>query len=376
MEFELSEEQALLRDTVRSALTNAYDVEKLRAVTDTDLGWSRDVWRSLAEIGILGLVFREEDGGMGAGPEELSVVMTEIGASLAPEPLLGSVVVPGSLVARTADDTTRSEIVDGLSSGARLLAFAHNENRDRWPHAAVLTDGAATTATDGTITGVKTLVDHGDVADTFVVSAREADGTVGLYLVPADADGVTVTPYRTHDRRRGAQVEFTGTPGTRLGEGDASQAITEVEIAAQSALCAEAVGAMSRALDLTTEYLKARKQFGVPLSTFQALSHRAADMYVQVELARSMSTYLTASLADGDYDPITASRAKLQICRSGRHVGQEAIQMHGGIGMTAEYPVGHYASRLTAISHTLGDADAHLAKLTGSVAEWKMVTVG
>ncbi|GAC80525.1 Acyl-CoA dehydrogenase [Gordonia malaquae] len=371
MEFDLSEEQVMLRDTVRDVLTSTYDVETLRSVTDTDLGWSRDVWNSLAEIGILGLVFSEDDGGMGAGPEELSVVMGELGASLAPEPLLGSVIVPGMLVARTADDATRADVIGGLSSGERLLAFAHTEPGDRWPHTAV-----TTTAVDGNLTGTKTLVDHGDVADTFVVSARESDGTIGLYLVAADADGLARTAYRTHDRRRGAQIELTGAAGTRLGSGDASQVISDVEVATQSALCAEAVGAMTRALQLTVEYLKTRKQFGVPLATFQALTHRAADMYVSNELAQSMSTYFTAALADGDYDPIIASRAKLQICRSGRHVGQEAIQMHGGIGMTAEYPVGHYVSRLTAISHTLGDADSHLARLSGSVSEWDMVTVG
>ncbi|GEE01355.1 acyl-CoA dehydrogenase [Gordonia spumicola] len=369
MEFDLSEEQVMLRDTVRDVLTSHYDVETLRSVTDTDVGWSPDVWRSLAEIGILGLVFSEDDGGMGAGHEELSVVMGELGASLAPEPLLGSVVVPGLLVSRTADAATRADIIGGLSAGERMLAFAHTEPRDRWPHAAV-----ATTAVDGRLTGTKTLVDHGDVADTFVVSAREQDGAIGLYLVAAD--DVTRTAYRTHDRRRGAQIELADTPGTRLGDGDASQVIADVEVATQSALCAEAVGAMTRALALTVDYLKTRKQFGVPLATFQALTHRAADMYVSNELAQSMSTYLTASLADGDYDPVTASRAKLQICRSGRHIGQEAIQMHGGIGMTAEYPVGHYVSRLTAISHTLGDADAHLARLSGRVSEYDMVTVG
>ncbi|MGO3326221.1 acyl-CoA dehydrogenase family protein [Gordonia sp. (in: high G+C Gram-positive bacteria)] len=375
MEFDLSEEQVMLRDTVRDVLTSTYDVEKLREVTDTDLGWSREVWRSLAEIGILGLVFDEADGGMGAGPEELSVVMEELGASLAPEPLLGSVIVPGLLVARTADDATRAEIIAGLSSGERMLAFAHTEPGDRWPHTAV-----ATTAADGALTGTKTLVDHGDCADTFVVSAREPDDTIALYLIAADADGLTRTAYRTHDRRRGAQLELSGTPGIRLDGGaagaGAAQAIADVEVATQSALCAEAVGAMTRALDMTTDYLKSRKQFGVPLATFQALSHRAADMFVSAELARSMSTYFTASLADGDYDPITASRARLQVDRSGRHVGQEAVQMHGGIGMTAEYPVGHYVSRLTAISHTLGDAAAHLTRLSGSVADWEMVTVG
>jgi len=370
MDFELSDEQAMLRDTVREVLTRTYDVETLRRVTDTDRGWSDDVWKALAEIGILGLVFTEEDGGVGGGPEELTAVLTEFGAALAPEPFLDSVVVPGLLVARTADEQVRAEVLGGLAAGERLLAFAHQEKHDRWPAAAV-----AVSADGSSISGTKSLVPHGDCADTFVVSARDADGTVGLYLVAADADGVTRTGYRTHDRRRGAQVVFDGAAAQRLGSGDATPLITEIETLAQVGLCAEALGAMSRSLEMTTEYLRSRKQFGVPLATFQALTHRAADMYVQLELARSLTLFGTAALSEGRTDPLIASRAKLQTCRSARWIGQEAIQMHGGIGMTAEYPIAHYVSRLTAISHTLGDADAHLDAITAQVQDWEMVTV-
>ncbi|EGD53829.1 acyl-CoA dehydrogenase family protein [Gordonia neofelifaecis] len=371
MEFELSEEQVMLRDTVREVLAKKYDIETLRAVTDTELGWSRDVWNALAEIGILGLVFDEADGGAGAGPEELAPVMGEIGAAIAPEPFLDAVVVPGLLVARTAADDVRAEIIGGLSSGERLLAFAHHEHGDRWPSYAVAT------TFDGTgLTGTKSLVAAGDCADTLVVSARDGSGEIGLYLVDANGTGVSRTGYRTHDRRRGAQIVFDGAPATRLGTGDASGVIGDVEVLTQAALCAEAVGAMRASLDMTTEYLKSRKQFGVPLSTFQALTHRAADMYVSLELASSLSVYATAALAEGRVDPIIASRVKLQTCRSGRHIGQESIQMHGGIGMTAEYPVAHYVSRLTAIGHTLGDADSHLQRLSASVGDWDMVTVG
>jgi alkylation response protein AidB-like acyl-CoA dehydrogenase len=370
MDFELSDEQTMLRDTVREVLTRKYDVETLRSVTDTELGWDKGVWKSLADIGILGLTFPEADGGMGAGPVEFTSVMTEIGRSLAPEPYLDSVLVPGSLVGATADDATRAEILGGLASGEILAAFAHLEAGDRWPGAKV-----ATTATDGKLNGTKVLVGHGDCADKLVVSARTDDG-IGLLLIDADADGVTRTPYRTHDRRRGAQIEFADAVATRLGTGDASEVIANAEVGIQTALCAEAVGAMERALDLTVDYLKTRKQFGVTLSQFQTLTQRAADMYTQLELARSMSLYATTALADGICDPIIASRAKLQICRSGRLIGQEAIQMHGGIGMTAEYPVGHYVSRLTAISHTLGDAQDHVAKLAASINDWDMITVG
>ncbi|MCR5977458.1 acyl-CoA dehydrogenase [Gordonia jinghuaiqii] len=370
MDFELSEEQGMLRDTVREVLTKTYDVETLRKVTDTDLGWSEKVWKSLAEIGILGLTFPESEGGMDAGPVEFTSVMTELGRALAPEPYLDSVLVPGSLLA-IADDETRAELRGGLASGELLMAFAHTEAGDRWPEAKVETTATA----EGVLNGTKTLVGHGDCAHKLIVSAR-VDGEVGLFLIDADSQGVTRTPYRTHDRRRGAEFTFNDAQATRLGTGDASQLIADAEVGIQTALCAEAVGAMERSLDLTVEYLKSRKQFGVPLSTFQALTHRAADMYVQLELARSMNLYATTALSDGIADPAIASRAKLQICRSARLVGQEAIQMHGGIGMTAEYPIAHYVSRLTAISHTLGDASDHLTRLAADLDSYEMLTVG
>lgn len=369
MDFELTEEQQMLRDTVGDMLSKAYDVEKLREVTDTERGWSEDVWKSLADIGILGLTFAEDAGGVGAGPVEVGAVMTEIGRALSPEPLLDSVIVPGMLL-DIADDETADPLREQLASGSLLMAFAHQEAGDRWPAAAI-----ATTASGSSLSGTKTLVAHGDCANKLIVSAREGD-TVGLYLVDADADGVTRTPYRTQDRRRGAQISFDGAQATRLGDGDAAEAIARTEIAIQAALCAEAVGAMGKALDLTVDYLKTRKQFGVTLSTFEALTHRAADMYVLLELARSMSEYATYSLADGVADSMVASRAKLQICRSARTIGQEAIQMHGGIGMTAEYPVGHYVARLVAISHTLGGAADHLGRLSANVGSYDMVTVG
>lgn len=370
MDFELSDEQTMLRDTVREVLTRKYDVETLRKVTDTELGWDSGVWKSLAEIGILGLTFPEADGGMGAGPVEFASVMTEIGRANAPEPYLDSVLIPGSLIQVTADDATRAELLGGLAGGELLMAFAHLEPGDRWPGAKV-----ATTATGDKLNGTKTLVGHGDCAHKLVVSARTDDG-VGLFLIDADGEGVTRTAYRTSDRRRGAEFVFTDAPAQRLGSGDATSLIADAEVGVQTALCAEAVGAMERALDLTVEYLKTRKQFGVTLSTFQTLTQRAADLYVLLELARSMSLYATTALASGICDPAIASRAKLQISRSGRGIGQEAVQMHGGIGMTAEYPVGHYLSRLTAISHTLGGADDHLSTLARTVGDYDMVMVG
>jgi alkylation response protein AidB-like acyl-CoA dehydrogenase len=213
------------------------------------------------------------------------------------------------------------------------------------------------------------------LTDTLVVSAALPGGGTGLFLVDTAAGGTAVTrhKYATFDGQRGAQIDLDKAPAEPLGEAvDASSAIRDAIVGIQSALCSEALGAMEEALRLTTDYLKTRKQFGVTLNKFQALTQRAADMYVSLELARSMSLYAAMSIADGNFDPVIASRAKLQIGRSGRHIAQEAIQLHGGIGMTAEYPVGHYAARLTAIEHTLGSSQDHLQALIDRVGDYDL----
>lgn len=371
MDFELTDEQGMLRDTVRELLARSYDPESRLKTLDTELGWSREVWAQLAELGVLGLSFAEEDGGVGAGPVETMVVMEEFGRRLAPEPLLDAVLLPGGLIAAAGTVAQRQRVLPQVAAGDSLLAFAHAEPGSRWP-ATELTTVAAAEGDGYRITGLKNPVPHGDCADLLVVSATLPDGGTGLFLVVADA--AARTPYRTFDGLRGAQLEFDGAAAELLGEpGDASGAIADGITFAQASLCAESVGAMAEALRLTTEYLKTRKQFGVTLSKFQTLTQRAASMYVSLELARSMSLYASASLADGDPDPVVASRARLQVSRSGRHIGQEAIQMHGGIGVTAEYPVGHYAARLTAIERTFGGAFEHLAVLTEQVGQYGLV---
>jgi hypothetical protein len=214
----------------------------------------------------------------------------------------------------------------------------------------------------------------GDCANTLVVSAKLPDDGIGLFLV--DGEAVSRQPYRTFDGQRGAQIDLDQAPGEPLGDAvDASAAIRNGVVRIQSALCAEAVGAMEEALRLTTDYLKTRKQFGVTLDKFQTLTQRAADMYVSLELARSMNLYAAMSIADGNLDPVVAARAKLQIGRSGRHIAQESIQLHGGIGMTAEYPVGHYAARLTAIERTLGSSQDQLHVLIDQVGDYDVVTL-
>ncbi|MEU1430006.1 acyl-CoA dehydrogenase family protein [Nocardia sp. NPDC005746] len=373
MDFELTDEQVMLRDTVRDLLGRAYDPETRLKVIDTELGWNRDVWRQLAELGVLGLPFDEEDGGVGAGPVETMVVMEEIGRRNAPEPYLDAVLVPGGLIARGGTAEQRQRVLPALTGGETLLAFAHDEPGVRWPAAELSTTAVA----DGDgyrITGVKNPVPHGDCADQLVVSAALPGGGVGLFLLAADAEGVTRTPFRTFDGRRGAQLEFASAAAEPLGEGgDAQPVIDAVTLAAQASLCAESLGAMEEALRLSTDYLKTRKQFGVTLSKFQTLTQRAANMYVSLELARSMSLYATAAVADGSADRVAASRARLQVGRSARHIGQESVQMHGGIGITTEYPVSHYVARLTAIARTLGGDLEHLRVLSDRVGEYGLV---
>ncbi|MCG5434017.1 acyl-CoA dehydrogenase family protein [Mycobacterium sp. MYCO198283] len=367
MDFNLTEEQALLRDTTRDLL-RSYDHETRLKVIDTELGWSRDVWSQLAEIGLLQLAYDTTE----AGAIEVAVIATELGRRLAPEPFVDAALTPGALIAEAGDDQQRA-LLDEVAAGQRLLAFAHAEPAARYPYAAVST--TATRRGDAwTLSGRKHPVPAGDSADTVVVSAALPDGGTGLFLV--EAADVRRTPFRTFDSRRGAQLDFADTPAQPLGTGgDASDVIAGAVIRTQSALCAESLGAMEEALRLTTDYLKARKQFGVTLNKFQTLTQRAADMYVSLEMARSMNLYAAMSIAGGIVDPAIASRAKLQIGRAARHIGQEAIQLHGGIGVTAEYPVGHYVARLTAIEQTLGSSNDHLHVLVEGLSDYGVVAL-
>jgi alkylation response protein AidB-like acyl-CoA dehydrogenase len=366
MDFQLSDEQVLLRDTTRDLLSRTYDPESRNKIIDTDLGWSREVWSQLADTGILGLGFDPDE----AGQIEIMVVLAEIGRRLAPEPVVHAALAPGALIAELGSEAQQQQL-DEVAAGQRLLAFAHLEPGHRKPTAGVTTQ-AVQQGNSWTLSGQKNPVLAGDCADTLVVSAALPDGGTGLFLI--DADAVTRHPYPTFDGQRGAQIDLDSAPAEPLGDAvDASRAIRDAIIRIQSALCSEAVGAMEEALRLTTDYLKTRKQFGVTLNKFQALTQRAADMYVSLELARSMNLYAAMSIADGNLDPLIASRAKLQIGRSGRHIAQESIQLHGGIGMTAEYPVGHYAARLTAIEHTLGSTQDHLQVLIDHIADYDLV---
>jgi len=365
--FDLTEEQQLLADTTREVLSGL-DTEKRNGIVESEPGWSRDTWQQLAEIGILGLGFDED-----SGPIEVMAVMTEVGRRLAPEPVAAAALIPGAVITEHGSAEQRS-LLDEVAAGQRLLAFAHTEPGRRG--SADLVTRASEQGGAWTLTGRKNPVLAGDSADTLLVSAALPAGGSGLFLVDTSQEAVSRHGYRTFDGQRGAEIALDDAPAQQLGAGgDASTVIEAAVIRFQSALCAEAIGAMDESLRLTTDYLKTRKQFGVPLKTFQTLTQRAADMYVSLELARSMSYYLAMSVADGRFDPTVAARAKLQIGRSGKHIAEESIQLHGGIGVTAEYPIAHYAARLTAIEQTFGSAGDQLRHLVGQVGNYGTVVL-
>jgi pimeloyl-CoA dehydrogenase small subunit len=376
MDFALSEEQTLLRNTVERLFADQYGFDARKRYAQEPGGFSRALWRQYAELGLLGLPFSEEDGGLAGGSVETMIVMEAIGRALALEPYLGTVVLAGGLLRLGGSEALRRELVPQIAAGDLILAFAHNERQARYD----LADVAATARRDGSgyvLDGAKTLVPHGDSAKSFVVSARvgggqrEQDG-IALFVVDAASPGFATRGYDTVDGQRAAEVTLSG---VRVGAdavigdpGGAFPLIEKIADAAMAALAAEAVGAMAAMHELTVDYLKTRKQFGVSIGSFQALQHRAADMLVALEQARSMALLATVMADEKDVRERRAaiSAAKVQIGRSGRLIGQQAIQLHGGIGMTMEAKVGHYFKRVTTIDTLFGDADYHLGLLAAS----------
>lgn len=374
MDFTLSTEQAALRDAVRELYRRSYDLERLRETSTGDRGWRTAVWRSLADTGILGLAIPEDLGGAGAGIVEVATVMTELGRVLAPEPVLDAAVLPADLILRSTDPRRWRETLERIAGGEVLGAIAHEERGDRWPHRAVAT--SATPTGDGwVLSGSKCLVRHGDVADFYLVSARVGDD-VALFMVDGTTPGLTRTPFRTPDRRRGAHLVLDKAQATLVEIDDPDAALRGTETVGHIALCAEAIGTMEEALRITTDYLGSRKQFGAALVTYQALAHRLADLHVLVEMARSMTLYAVAVAEDGAGEAEIASRAALQVCRSARVVGHESIHLHGGIGVTEEYVIGQYAARLMAIEARLGGALEHLQQLASRVDGYDKVALG
>jgi pimeloyl-CoA dehydrogenase small subunit len=373
MDFELSEEQRLLQESVGRLLSDRYSFEQRTAYMKEPGGFSRALWKQYADLGILALPFAEEDGGIGGGPVDIMIVMEAMGRALVLEPYLATVVLAGGVLRHAGSKVLRANIVPKIADGSLILALAHSERQSRYD----LADVATSAKRDGLgyiLDGAKGIVLHGDSADKFIVSARVAGKQrdregIGLFLVDAKAKGVSIRGYQTIDGLRAAEVTLAGVKvGAEdvIGEpGKALPVIERVVDEAMAGLCAEAVGAMTVMHEVTTDYLKTRKQFGVPIGNFQVLQHAAVDMLMATEQARSMA--MLAAMMAAEPNAVerhkSVAAAKVQIGRSGRFVGKTATQLHGGIGMTMEYKVGHYFKRAMAIDVMFGDADHHLATL-------------
>jgi pimeloyl-CoA dehydrogenase small subunit len=375
MDFALTEEQQLLRHSVERLFADHYAFEQRKRYLQEAGGFSRALWKRYAELGLLGLPFAEEHGGSAGGPVETMIVMEQIGRALALEPYLATVVLAGGLIRLGGSAAMRADLLPKVGAGELILAFAHAERQSRYD----LADVAAKAGRDGAgfvLDGAKTLVLHGDSAEKFVVSARLSGGErdrdgLGLFVVDAGAAGVAIRGYATIDGMRAAELTLAGVrvaADAAIGApGAAFPLIERVVDMAIAALAAEAVGVMAALHEATVEYMKTRKQFGVTIGSFQALQHRATDMFVALEQARSMAMLATMMAAEENVRERrqAISAAKVQIGRSGRFVGQQAVQIHGGIGMTMEASAGHYFKRITALDTMFGDADYHL----GLVAE-------
>jgi alkylation response protein AidB-like acyl-CoA dehydrogenase len=372
MDFELSEEQRQLADSVGRYLNDQYDFERRKKIVHSDTGSSDAVWKQLAELGVLSIPFSEEAGGFGGGAVDMMSAMQAIGAALVVEPVLATVLA-GRIIDRAGSAAQRAELLPPVVEGARTLAFAHGEDGARYRLAHV--SATAKKAGDGwVLNGLKRVVVGAPLADLLVVSARtcgspgEAHG-ISLFVVAANAKGVSTTPYRNIDNQRAADVKLDDVlvrADAMLGaEGQGLAAIEEAVDFATALQCAEAVGAMQYANDTTLEYLKTRKQFGQPIGAFQALQHRMVEMFVTTEQARSMS-YMVCSKVDTTSDAAErgriASAAKIKIADACRQISQESIQLHGGMGMTEEMKVSHTFRRLTMIAQQFGDADHHLER--------------
>jgi pimeloyl-CoA dehydrogenase small subunit len=373
MDFDLSEEQRLLKDSVEGLLNDAYDFEKRKGYAAEKNGWSADIWKKFADQGLLGLPFSEADGGFGGGAIETMIVMEAMGKALVVEPYLATVVLGGGFLRHGANEAQRQAHIPTIVDGSKTFAFAQLEKNSRYDLADVSTT-AKKKGNGWVLDGAKYVVLHGGSADTLVVTARTKGGQrdrdgIGVFLVPSNANGVRIKNYPTQDGLRAADITFEGVEvGADAALGDAEKGLALVERVvdeARIALCSEAVGAMDESLKTTVEYLKTRQQFGTTIGTFQSLQHRGSDMFVALEQARGITMYgaMAVSIDDPAERSTAIAATKVQVGRSGKYIGQQSIQLHGGVGMTMEYKIGHYFKRITMIESMFGDADHHLKRI-------------
>lgn len=368
MDFTYSEEQQMLADSLRRFVDTRYPFDVRRKSAREGASFDPDVWKMLTEMGIIGLTLPEAFGGFGEGAATRLVVQRELGRALVHEPVIATGVIAAEILNAFGNPAQKDAWLPAIGSGRRIVTAAWLEPGSRYRPESVGTV-AKPTQTGYAVSGVKSLVWHGEVADAFLLTAKmEGTNDIGLFIVPSNAPGLTVTGYPTIDGQRAADLHLEGVELIHDAiVGNPGQGLSALEHGLAhgiAAMCAEAAGAMEKLIEITAEYLRTRRQFGQPLGAFQALQHRMADMLVQKELALSMA-YVAAQAID-EVEPAQRRRmlcaAKIVVAKAGRFVGQQAVQLHGGMGVTDELEVGDYLKRLTMFDPLLGDSDYHLAR--------------
>jgi len=365
MDFDFSDDQEQLRDAVRKWVDRSYGFERRRGIVKAG-GFDRGVYGELAELGLAGLYISEDDGGMGMGPVEAMVVMEELGRGIVLEPL-AQTLIAGGVISGYAPQDLKAAWLPKIASGEALVVLAYQERKARY--ALNRCEATAQQAGNGwTVSGAKSLVPAGDQADAFLVPAM-VGGKMALFLLEKGAQGVTAKGYGTQDGSRAAELAFANAPASLVTK-DGLTALEHAVDIGIAATCAEAVGVLDKTMAVTVEYMNTRKQFGAPIATFQALRHRVADMKMQLELARSMSYYASLKLnAPTDERRRALARAKYQLGVAMRFIGQQSVQLHGGIGVTDEYIGSHYFKKLTQMEMTFGDTLHHLGEVSARMQD-------
>ena len=365
MDFDFTDDQEQLRDAVRKWVDKGYSFERYRTAVKAG-GFARAAYTEMAELGLSGLYVPEEHGGMGMGPVEGMVVMEELGRGMVLEPLKQSLIA-GALLAGYAPEAVKAQWLPRISGGDALIVLAYQERAARY-RLDICETRASQTATGWELSGGTSVVPAGDQADAFIVPAS-VDGKIALFLVPRSASGVSTRGYGTQDGSRAAELSLKNADAALITP-DGLTALEHAVDIGIAATCAEAVGVMDKTMAITAEYLNTRKQFGVFISSFQALRHRMADMKMQLELGRSMSYYAALKLNAPTAERRAAmARAKYQLGTSMRFVGQQAVQVHGGIGVTDEYIVSHYFKKLTQMEMTFGDSMHQLGEVASRMQD-------
>jgi len=365
MDFDFSEDQQSLRDAVRRWVDKGYDFERRKGIVAAG-GFDRAAYGELAELGLMALTVPEAHGGLGQGAVDAMVAMEELGRGIVLEPL-AQAFIASSVLAGYAPEAVQADWLPRIASGEALVVLAHQERKARY-RLDVCEAKAAKAQSGYALTATKSIVPAGDQADAFLVPAQ-LDGRIALFLVERSASGVTTRGYRTQDESRAAELMLENAPAT-LVTTDGQAALELAVDTGIAAICAEAVGVMDQTVSLTVEYMNQRKQFGVPIASFQALRHRVADMKMQLELARSMSYYASLKLDEEPAERRRAmARAKVQLGQSMRFVGQQSVQLHGGIGVTDEYIGSHYFKKLTQLEMTYGDTLHHLGEVSARMQD-------